>query len=349
MTERSIHDDLTGGLIRYGVNETIRAEMSRRMLVRLKLGERVVIDMSGLNTPDRLMLANAAVRYGVPVFYIITSEVERDIQRGDGLADVMDGRNPDFEPVMVCLGRDLFAELKAKWSGVTVLGDVHGMYQSARVAMDCARQRNHFLVFCGDIVDYGPGSLEVADEVYGLVTRGQGILVLGNHERKIMRWIDGQRVRLSEGNRVTTSALQALGETARQKWIGRFRGLYQNSAILHTIGSARFAHAALHPGHWRGQADREVEDQAFFGEIDKARSRPERPVRSYGWVDSIPANHMVVVGHDIRSTELPVVQTNTKGGQAYFMDTGSGKGGHLTSADFRFTETGLRLRNFNVF
>jgi hypothetical protein len=349
LRDTEIRLELIGEYPRYGVNEIIALEIQRRMTVKLKLGERVIVDKVELNKIERIALANAASRCGVPVFYLIFGEVERDAQCGDGLAEVIDIRNVEINSLHPLLGRDLFTELSDKWNGVTVLGDIHGMYQSARAAMDWARQRNHFLVFSGDIVDYGPGTLEVADEVYNLVTRGQGILVLGNHERKIMRWIDGMRARLSDGNRVTTSALQALSDTARQKWIGRFRGLYQNSALYHTIGNVRFVHAALHPAYWSGKSDRELENHAFFGEIDQAKSRQDHPVRSYRWVENIPADHMVIVGHDIRSIELPVVQTNRQGGQAIFMDTGSGKGGHLTSADLSFTKSELKLSHFNIF
>ena len=45
----------------------------------------------------------------------------------------------------------------------------------------------------------------------------------------------------------------------------------------------------------------------------------------------------------------PVVETNAQGGKAIFLDTGSGKGGNLSSVDLRFNEAGrLELQNFNM-
>ncbi len=347
LSRKKVAQDLVGGAERYRLPQTLVGEMMRRMNLKLELGERVVIDAK-LDREERLLFANAAARVGVPVFYLIC-DGDRE-NRGDGVAEIIDGTKLDIEPVEQLPAGDIFPVLREKWSGVTAIGDVHGMHQSMLTAINWARSRNHFLVFVGDIVDYGPGSLEVVDEVYRLVTRGQGLLVLGNHERKIMRWADGLRVRLSEGNRVTTSALQNLGETARLKWLGRFRGLYQLSPRVQTIDTLRFAHAALHPSLWRtSEISETAESVAFFGEIDEHLLKQERPAQTYRWTKDIPADHTVVVGHTIRSSDYPYVETNQHGGCVVFLDTGSGKGGPLASVDFRITHSGIRRENFNIY
>ena len=62
--------------------------------------------------------------------------------------------------------------------------------------------------------------------------------------------------------------------------------------------------------------------------------------RTYAWVDAIPNNKVVIVGHD-RSPfeEIPafesninqiVSKTNEQGGTVYFTDTGAGKGGFVS-------------------
>ncbi len=59
--------------------------------------------------------------------------------------------------------------------------------------------------------------------------------------------------------------------------------------------------------------------------------KPERVLR---WVDEIPPGMIVYVGHDQRSTDgRPYIRTGRKGGKAVFMDTGAGKGGHLSWVD----------------
>ncbi len=58
---------------------------------------------------------------------------------------------------------------------------------------------------------------------------------------------------------------------------------------------------------------------------------PERVLR---WVDRIPAGLTVYCGHDQRSTDgRPYVRHGAGGGTATFLDTGAGKGGHLSWID----------------
>ncbi len=346
VSQRAIGQELTGPNVRFGADEVVMSEVQRRMTSKLRLGERVVVD-AYMDRQRRITLANMGRAAGVPVFYLIVGGVDPQTARGDGVAEVIDGRSDTVNPVPY---RASVTDkmIRSQYEGVTVIGDVHGMYSSLQTAIRWARDRNQFIVLLGDVVDYGPDTLEVADEVYRMVMRGEARCILGNHERKIMRWIDGNRVHLSEGNRTTTKALNQLGETAKARWIGRFRGLYQNSRLIDSIGNVTFAHGAIHPDYWTGKDSKLIENTAFFGEVDDYRSQPERPVRSYRWVDSIPGDCFVVVGHDRRAAH-PFVQANIENGKAVFLDTGSGKGGTLSSADFRFTPEGLRLETFNMY
>ncbi|RYF10057.1 MAG: hypothetical protein EOO77_22355, partial [Oxalobacteraceae bacterium] len=245
--------------------------------------------------------------------------------------------------------------LRASWGGITVISDVHGMYQSLLSALAWARSRNHYVVLLGDVIDYGGDTLEVADEVYRLVMRGNGELIMGNHERKIARWatqVEGGRssIRLSDGNRVTTNALNALGAPARKRWLGRFRGLIAQASHHRRIGNIVLAHAGVHPGYWNGTATpKELETLSLFGEFEPPPADGARPIQHHGWTDAIPSGTTVIVGHEIRS-DHPLRVTNRQGGCAIFTDTGSGKGGNLSSVDLRFeTEGQLRVENFNLY
>jgi hypothetical protein len=73
-------------------------------------------------------------------------------------------------------------------------------------------------------------------------------------------------------------------------------------------------------------------NMAYFGEVDSESPTREDgyPNRIYTWIDSIPANHTVVVGHDPRKTDHPMMVTNGVRGRAIFLDTGSSKGGKLS-------------------
>jgi len=57
------------------------------------------------------------------------------------------------------------------------------------------------------------------------------------------------------------------------------------------------------------------------------------PVRTYRWVETIPAGWTVIVGHDVRSRTAPPIMANAAGGRAIFLDTGAGAGGRLSWID----------------
>lgn len=108
------------------------------------------------------------------------------------------------------------------------------------------------------------------------------------------------------------------------------------------LGNHLFAHAAFHPAmlfHTTPEMAPRKRDQgklralALYGETSGILDDDGFPIRTYGWLDSIPPGLAVIVGHDIRSHEAPLVTSGALGGQAVFLDTGSGKEGHLSFLD----------------
>lgn len=352
VSSRQIYHELFGDSSRNDMNSVVFAELKRRVALKLDLGERVVVDAPNLRREDRFGFARHGVEVGVPIFYAITDapeddkrleHVERDIFRGDGMADVVDLRH---ETPIVVPRQPVEPDT---WKGITVIADVHGRLQPLLAAIGWAKARGHYIVFLGDILDYGPDSLETVEEVYRLVMRGEAELVLGNHERKIMRWIeDPDRQRLSDGNRVTTDAIENLGPRARKRWIGRFRGLYHHGHHLRRFRNIVMTHAAVHPNYWTGTASRrDLNLWAMFGEFIRDDSGDFS--RRYGWTEKVPADATVIVGHDIRSTEKPMTLTSDLGGKTIFLDTGSGKGGRLSSVDLFLRDETYRIENFNMY
>ena len=154
-------------------------------------------------------------------------------------------------------------------------------------------------------------------------------------------------MKLSEGNRVTIQALKNLGSPRNQIWMNRFKAMVMRSSLIMTAGTFVFTHAAIHPSWWTEVKDhRNMEHYSLFGEFDLT-PKSDQPRRTYNWIDSIPEGTTVIVGHDARSTIAPVTKTGELGGQAIFLDTGSGKGGSLSSVDIRFTDEGkMKMENF---
>jgi predicted kinase len=383
ISDADIRFSLVGDRGRYDIADIVSNEVKQRVETKLMLGERAVVDGSYLKVKDRQVFLDLAKQYAVPIFYIVCNQnlegkladssrayrfvtkqealfrsQEKEIQRGDGFANVIDTRREQFRVVGKFTNYNLKTQIeKADFRGLMVIGDVHGMIESLKNATEWATQRNLFCIFLGDIVDYGPHSRECVEHVYDVVTRGRGISIIGNHERKIYRWLDQVKtgkikVHLSDGNKVTTHAVEAMGSAERFQFEVKFKALYNLSKHHWLVNNTLFAHAAaepemfqiFHQHHLTG----ELEVRALFGEVDS--QTPSRndgyPNRIYSWVDRIPKGKRVMVGHDIRSTTKPPCVKGKRGGEAYFMDTGSGKGGRLTSADILFQGEELSLQNF---
>jgi len=387
INSENVRYELTGDVNRMDANDIVFREIHRRITLKLELGERVVVDATNLRKKDRLGLADVANRIGVPLFYIVCNRPladklqdsatswrlnsegavikhdhifklnERDIIFGDGIANVIDTRSETFDVVTKLDPSDLLYDIRNRgFRGLMVIGDVHGMLEPLKNATEWATQRNLFCVFLGDILDYGPNSIECIDHVYNVVVRGRGLCTIGNHERKIERWIEqvkhnDVRVRLSDGNKVTTKAIELLSHDSRRKFEIRFKALMGFSRHHWIIGNTLFTHGAAEPEMFDILSPRlhgKFETMALFGEVDNiAPARADGyPNRIYEWVNRVPPGKCVMVGHDIRSTFKPLHVKGLNGGEAYFMDTGSGKGGRLTSADILFEGNNLSIKNF---
>ena len=166
-----------------------------------------------------------------------------------------------------------------------------------------------------------------------LIDAGHGLFVLGNHDRKLGRALAGHGVRMDAALAATLEGLdddlraRALQEITRAPaWVLR--------------GQTVFVHGGFHPAMLHeapppalGRVD-PLLSRALFGETTgrmQADGYPERVIR---WVDRIPAGMTVYCGHDQRSTDgRPYRRTGLGGGEAVFLDTGAGKGGHLSWID----------------
>jgi protein phosphatase len=229
-------------------------------------------------------------------------------------------------------------------ASIRVVGDVHG----DATAFAYAAATDRFVVQLGDLIDNGPDSARTLRIMFDLIDRGQGLFLLGNHDYKLARFLSGQPVRMEPILQATIAQLdtplkeRVVQEAARAPiWIRR--------------GSAFFVHGGFHsamldqppaplgPNRPHGPLAR-----ALYGE-PTGRTQPDGyPERSLRWVDRIPAGLTVYCGHDRRSIDgRPYERRGAAGGTAVFLDTGAGKGGHLSWIDLpptnirRDTSTGL--------
>jgi protein phosphatase len=213
---------------------------------------------------------------------------------------------------------------------IRVVGDVHG----DAVAFRYAAATDRFLIQLGDLTDYGPDNAETLRIMFRLIDEGRGLFLLGNHDLKLARSLAGEPVR-SEATLLAT--LAQLDAGLRERVLAE---VAIAPGWLHHEG-ALFVHAGFHTAMLESDApDHGLQRphgalaRALYGE-PTGRMQPDGyPERSLRWVDRIPAGLTVYCGHDRRSTDgRPYTRRGAAGGTAVFLDTGAGKGGHLSWID----------------
>lgn len=228
--------------------------------------------------------------------------------------------------------------------GIRVVGDVHGDARAFAHAIAGAEAERLFLLQLGDLTDYGPDSPEVLRLIFGVLDARRGRFLLGNHDHKLRRALVGEQVRYAaEGLGATLRQLAAAPDGAALK--ARAIAEIAAAPAWLRMGGWAFVHAGWHP---RMQLMPPPEDagarrpdpvlsRALFGQVTGRTRTDGFPERIYDWVDSIPEGLTLYCGHDRRSPDgRPYVQESEAGGRAMFLDTGAGKGGHLSWIDLRW-------------
>ena len=213
---------------------------------------------------------------------------------------------------------------------IRVVGDVHG----DAGAFEYAAATDRFVIQLGDLVDYGPDSAAVLALMFRMIDEDRGLFLLGNHDFKLARALAGQPMHIPP---VLAATLRALGPELRDRAtmeIGRAPAWLRH-------GRSLFVHAGFHPQMLAADPPpnqlRRPEGavaRALFGEPTGRIQSDGYPERGLDWVNRIPQGLTVYCGHDRRSTDgRPYSRRGIGGGQAIFLDTGAGKGGHLSWID----------------
>jgi protein phosphatase len=221
------------------------------------------------------------------------------------------------------------AEERATRHGLRVVGDVHG----AAAAFAHAVATDRFVIQLGDLVDNGPDSAGALRIAFDMIDEGRGLFLRGNHDHKLARALAGHDVRIDAALAATLAQLDAKMRARAQAEIARAPFWILRGDILFVHGGFHtdMMHMASPAGIGRATG---AAARALFGE-PTGRTQPDGyPERSLAWIDRIPAGLTVYCGHDRRSTDgRPWIRQGTLGGTAIFLDTGAGKGGHLSWID----------------
>jgi hypothetical protein len=223
---------------------------------------------------------------------------------------------------------------KSNFNGIFAFGDTHSDYDSFRQAYDYAEANNLFFMSLGDLVDRGLFPFEVVSLMHKAVSEKKGGMVIGNHDDKFYRHAIGNKVRFSGDGKAT---LEHVGSHRMPDFLGMYTDIVEKSSYFVVIDDIILTHGATHEAMWDSSIKftDEAKYRALYGEVTGEHYPDGYPIRYYGWADNIPVGRTAIVGHDRAPihNELisePLTYRNSKGGQVIFMDTGGGKGGHIT-------------------
>ena len=230
----------------------------------------------------------------------------------------------------------MWLDLADKFTGIRVVGDVHGEALQFQAAIEGARAQNLFVLQLGDLTDRGADDAGALRLMLGLLDEGAGAFLLGNHDRRLLRALTGHNVKRGHGLEETLAALEATPDLIPRA----IEAISAAPAWLRRPG-ALFVHGAMHPEMLLEDspplayaARTQAMAFALYGETSGRHLANGMPERLYGWVDRIPPGLSVFCGHDVLARDgRPHVREGNAGGRAVFVDTGAGKQGHLSWID----------------
>ncbi len=195
-------------------------------------------------------------------------------------------------------------------STLCIIGDVHGEMYLLDQLMRKIPSGVQF-VFVGDLVNRGPQTREVLDFVGNLVRAGTGVVVMGNHERALLRFLDdGEFVPFAHHGGMAT--------------IRSYVGIVRSDVHQHFIECFPTEHRQLVQGFLPvfETSDLIITHSGVEASLPSQLVRLVGDNRTERAPASLPEKY-VVVGH------FPQRQVCRKG-KSIYVDTGCGYGGALS-------------------
>ncbi len=218
-----------------------------------------------------------------------------------------------------------------------IIGDVHGCCQELhallyKLGYDVPDDPNHMspdlvrapegrrVVFVGDFVDRGPNSMGALKTAMGLIRSGHALAVLGNHDDKFWRWLNGNKVQVQHGLSGTIAEFEREPPEMRARLLNFFAAL-----PLHLWldgGKLAVAHAGI-LDDLLGQTGGRVRRFCRYGDTEGGRDQMGLPIR-YHWAAHYRGKTAIVYGH------TPLERADWVN-ETLCIDTGCCFGGSLTA------------------
>jgi len=202
-----------------------------------------------------------------------------------------------------------------------VVGDIHGCWDEFQALVEGPLSRGQKIWSVGDLVDRGPASDKVLEWFIDARERGIADFVLGNHEDKFIRWLQGRPIKIGHGLDLTIKQVTASPVFARIK---EYFLSMSFCKTLRVSDDTIIVHAAL-----KQKGTDYDRSAALYGITTGATDEQGFPVR-LDWAQGYSGTDRVVHGH-------VVVREPRIVGKVINIDTGCVFGGRLTGLDL---ETG---------
>ncbi len=218
-----------------------------------------------------------------------------------------------------------------------IIGDVHGCYRELQELLDKLGYQvpddpnqatpstvrapdGRRAIFVGDLVDRGADSMASLKIVMAFVEAGEALCVLGNHDDKFRRWLQGRDVSVKHGLEGTIEDFKREPAYMRDKllaflsWLPIYLWLDDGKLVV--------VHAGI-LDEMLGRTNSRVRRFCLYGDTEGERDALGLPIR-YHWAADYRGEATVVYGH----TPLPEADwvNNT-----LCIDTGCCFGGALTA------------------
>lgn len=232
----------------------------------------------------------------------------------------------------------LWTDKRGETGPFDIIGDIHGCadeleallsnlgygvswsetegIRSVRVEAPAGRRA----IFLGDLVDRGPRTPDVLRLVHAMVTGGSALAVLGNHDAKFVRWLNGRNVKPTHGLDRSIAQMEAEPAEFRSAMKSFLDGLV--SHLWLDGGRLVVAHAGIR-ADMIGRSSGAVREFCLYGETTGETDEMGYPIR-HDWAADYDGEASVVYGH------TPVIEPEWLN-RTICLDTGCCFGGKLTA------------------
>ena len=176
------------------------------------------------------------------------------------------------------------------------------------------------LIFVGDITDRGPRSADALRIVMAAVDAGFGLCVQGNHDNKLMRWLEGRNVQTTHGLDGTVAELQDESPVFRAK-VATFLASLPSHLWLDG-GALAVTHAGIRE-NMLGRDSKAIRSFTLYGQTNGQTDELGLPVR-LDWAADYRGQTAIVYGHTPKRDAVWINNT-------ICIDTGCVFGGRLTA------------------